>query len=89
MITLREGDFLDVVAVDIPEVAFYRGEGHLLNQAHVLAHLVVILWLRGTELEVDDNPLMAVGHHTVRTMLTDCIAFKGENVTFVIKCPTT
>ena len=41
----------------------------------------------GTELEVDDDPLVAVGHHTVRTMLTDLTVFDGENGTFVEECP--
>ena len=75
MITL-EGDFLDAVGVDVPEVALDVMVPHVGEEVHVAAHLVVILGLGGSELEVDDDPTVAVGHHTVRTVLAYFIAFK-------------
>ena len=99
MITIRvEGDYLDTVAVDVPEVAADVLVSHVGEKAHVLTHLVVILGLGGAELEVDDNPSIAVGHHTIGAVLADLAVLvlqtiggrvvDGEYGAFVIESPT-
>jgi hypothetical protein len=47
----------------------------------------VILGFGGTELEVDDDPLLAIGYYTVRTMLTHLTVFKRENRALVKERP--
>ena len=86
MITL-EDDFLDGVGVDVPKVAAYVLVAHVGEEIHILADLVVILWFGGTELEVDDDPLVTVGHYTVRTMLAHLTVFKRENRALVKERP--
>ena len=87
MITL-EDDFFDGVGVDVPEVAADVLVAHVGEEIHILSDLVMILRFGGAELEVDDDPLLPVGHHTVRTMLAHLTVFKRKNGTLVKECPT-
>ena len=61
----------------------HRGE-----QLHVLVHLVVILGMRSSELEVDDDPLVAIGHHAIRAALVQLTVFDRENGALIEECPT-
>ena len=54
---------------------------------HVRPHLVVVLGLGRTELEIDDDPFVTVRHHTVRTVLPDLPIFYGEDGTLVEERP--
>ena len=87
MIT-TEGDFLDKVGVDVPKVAAYVLVAHIGEEIHILSDLVMILRVGGAELEVDDDPLLPVGHHTVRTMLAHSSVFNRKDRTFVEEFPT-
>ena len=86
---ITDADFLDVVAIHKPQIALYgvfrvhRGE-----ELHVLAHLVVILGLGGTKLEVDHNPFLTISHHAVRATLLHLTILNGEDGAFVEECPT-
>ena len=86
---ITDADFLDVVAIHKPQIALYgvfrvhRGE-----ELHVLAHLVVVLGFGGTELEIDHNPFVAIGHNAVWAALLHLAILDRENGALVEECPT-
>ena len=77
-----------MVGVDIPEVAGDVVVTHRGEELHVLAHLVVVLGFGGTELEVDHDPFLAIGHDAVRATLLHLTILDGENRTLIEECPT-
>ena len=74
---IAEGNLFNLVAVYVPEITADVLVPHVGKEIHVLAYLMMMLGLGGAELEVDDNPLMAVSHHSVRAVLTYLVVFYG------------
>lgn len=59
------------------------------DKLHVLTHLIVVLRPGTSELEVDDNPLAAVGHHAVGTSLHHLtVVTDAEDGTLVVERPS-
>ena len=77
------------VGVDEPEVATDVGVAHAAEEGHVLSHLLVVFIAFASELEVDDDGLMAVGHYAVGTAFDDGVGVGAnvENGTLVEKRP--
>ena len=61
----------------------------MVEQLHVLAHLLVILGSLASELEIDHNGLVAVGHHAVGASLGHAasLGVEGKDGTLVEELP--
>ena len=60
---------------------------HRGQEPHVLTNLFVVFGLWTAELEVDNCPLVAVGHDAVGAALHDVAIFDAEDGTLVEECP--
>ena len=74
----------DIVSAYIPDVALDARIAHLLEQCHVFFHLLDVFLALSACLVVDDNGLLAIGHHAVRSLGVAFALFVSvENGAFV------
>ena len=85
MITM-EGDY--TVGIDIPEVTRDVGVTHGGKEEHVFTDLGLVFGLGGGKLEINHDPLCAVGHHTVWTTIFENTILIGKDCTLVEERPT-
>ena len=52
---------------------------HVLEQLHILLHLLLVFWTGMAELEVDDMGLLAIGNHSVGASLYHVLLVVGED----------